>query len=599
MQSKHADREVKKPCVLTIAMLGTNEHRNTHKTLLTQLLDSIQTGPNQYKHLIDGLGGGSGGKTNPANKEGQVNPRLGSYKVESKLENDVLTVHKEPHGRNKIGKFIDRVKGLVYGKGHNEAIAEVLDVVQTLVQAGKKPIVLNLAGFSRGADTMLRAINELSLRYTPDEVRVNFFAIDPVPGAGRHKNATRAHFVPDIVNDMQVILMQDDHRSAFQPLSKADLTVEDPNKTQVSYHVFNGTHSSPNYFYDPSKDDPTQSSTQDPARLASAALTSFAIDHGIALERMVRTTGYLKYAQYGSEAVLTEGHLTPAKLLANYTRMALREQEYANITGGDFKRDFTKYRSDYMLHGVRQQDAQDMHQKGYFLDRNHMNLFRAQYPLVFDYCFQQNAEFGSSWSDLHSELQHISKDSDLSESLEQFFAADITQNEIPANGIPLVVSEFYDSRLSQLWEGIQSMVHQVPKGINAEKYQANANTLYQDAYAIITGPGSQEQKEAAIVTQLFASQENNSNAPLFNYRANQLLHQLGEQVDVSNQLANHLIAKLEASPFSKRLVLALEGAKETDETLSAHAIKQVVKTELRTASAEFDSPPFCNAESLH
>lgn len=591
MQSKHADREKDKPCILTIAMLGTNEHRNSNKTLLTQLIDSIQTGPNQFKHLIDGLGGGSGGKAMSAKKGGQDNPRIGSYTFECKLEQDALVVKKDRRGRNMLGKFIDKVKGLAYGKGHNEAIAEVLMIVETLLQEGKKPIVLNLAGFSRGADTLLRAVNELSTRYTRDEVVVNLFAIDPVPGAGRHA-ATRAHFVPDIVNDMQVILMQDDHRTTFKPLTKADLTVENPAKTRVAYHIYNGIHSSPNYFYDPRNDDPTHSATQDPARLASAAITSFAIEHGSALDRSARTTGYLKYARYGRETVITGRQLTPDTQLASYTRMALRKAEYSTITSGEHRREFTHHRSDYLLHGVLANDGKSMHQEGYFLDRHHMELFQAKYPLVFDYFFQHNSEHHSKWLDLRAELTHISADPDLKHSLEQFMGFDLTQKMVPPRGIALVASDLYgQSKLNQLWEGVQTLVHAIPPGESAATYQKKAEQLYQNTYRILVGPGTAQYKEAKIIKLLQSSQENSEHSRLFNYRANNILHQLGEKNEMGVELIRHLMAKLEGCRLATPLIYRLQAAENTQATVNAQSIVKELNKELKSAIAHADTPP--------
>ncbi len=187
-------------------MLGTNEHRDNGNTILTQLCKAIQTGPNQSVYLIDGPGG-------EPKKPNYLDPRLGTYNA-SQCERDpktgLITVKKTLKTENIPG----RLRAMMDGAGSEDAIAEALLVVETMMESSKKPLILNLAGFSRGADNILRLANELAVRYNRDELIVNMFALDPVAGPLR-TDATRARLIPSIVANYEAVFMSDDNRKGI------------------------------------------------------------------------------------------------------------------------------------------------------------------------------------------------------------------------------------------------------------------------------------------------------------------------------------------------------------------------------------------------
>ena len=161
-----------RPTVLNIAMLGTGQHRDKVKSILTSLVDSIDIGSNQSAYLIDGLG---------APHKNKEHLMLGTYDLETAYYPDTgefktrKTLKKDPLAR------ATEIGGNLRGDGYLDAIKEICVLAEDMLRAGKSPLVLNLFGFSRGGDTILRAANTLFGLYG-DAVQVNIFAVDPVPG---------------------------------------------------------------------------------------------------------------------------------------------------------------------------------------------------------------------------------------------------------------------------------------------------------------------------------------------------------------------------------------------------------------------------------
>ena len=179
-------------------MVGKGDHGDNRNTILTQLCKAIQTGPNQSVYLLDGPGGES-------KKDNYLDPRIGTYKASDCVRDNhtgEISVTKTLKTENVPGML----RAKLNGAGSNDAISEALLVIDTMLQNSKKPLILNLTGFSRGADNILRLANELATRYSSDELTVNLFALDPVAGPFR-TDAPRARLIPDIVAHYEAVLI--------------------------------------------------------------------------------------------------------------------------------------------------------------------------------------------------------------------------------------------------------------------------------------------------------------------------------------------------------------------------------------------------------
>ncbi|MBM7114905.1 hypothetical protein [Archangium primigenium] len=85
---------------------------------------------------------------------------------------------------------------------------------------------VNLVGWSRGAVTCIKQANKLHEVFGLD-LRVNIFAIDPVPG-GLTSVTEDIKRVPPNVKNLLVVLALDDTRSNFQPIDSRTLKVMGP-----------------------------------------------------------------------------------------------------------------------------------------------------------------------------------------------------------------------------------------------------------------------------------------------------------------------------------------------------------------------------------
>lgn len=502
-----------KPAVLTLAFLGTNEHR-TNPSILTVLNNAVRTGTHQSVHLIDGPGG------DEANDK--AHPRLGTYDHTSTYDpaTGKIDVTKQQRKRGKVGAFSSRVAG----QGMEDAVAETLSVVEAMMKAHKKPLIVNMAGFSRGADNALRAANELSARYSRDELIINFFSIDDVPGPYRNNRggmtATRARLVPGIVKNYEAILMRNvEHNesrlsdklrrvadSAFKVMDKAHLTFEDPSYTRQRYNLYQGTHSAPNYFYDPANPEKQINTVKQRApQLAWDRLFNFMQAHGTRIDRKK-----IKYVAYlnKNEAQLANTE-SDASRLGHYSQMSLAHKK------NDNGRSFTKYEADYFLHG-----------RGYFQDVNHILLFQKFFPAFFDYFFQNNIDH-AKWEDVVTDVKRMTKPSTEAEKsllydlgqenlwkhLSKYLgllSPEVVIYRIPApqpQGVYLAANNFYrhENQLFQLWNAMQAVLHPVMVGMDKSISRDAAKQIYENAVDILASKYSESDKFVAMLA--LASQE--------------------------------------------------------------------------------------------
>ncbi len=413
--------DTREPRVLTLGMLGTGEHRANEKMIVDELIRTIvRDDPNQSFYLLDGPGG------RPSKTE-KKHPMLGTYDPMIEFDPDTgqFSEIKEPKRRSK--EYQERLKtipaeqlkkmqelkaiptvqlkktkihkagGVISGSGYREAIVETERIIDSIlakdteIANGQRKLIINMAGFSRGAVTLLLITNTLAARYPDIDLEVNIFAIDPVPGPKRAR-ANKATFVPSIVKHMIVTSMQDESTPGFAPQDTTKLAIQDPEHTKVEQRIYRGKHGHAKRFWsipnpvkgenDPFND--IQLNTIDGAKLLWHDLHQFARHNGTKLGSAIPYVyrhetnrdkdGYMDYSRPNPT-----GENSAADRLKFYNQMVLNKGFYIKAAGRGTHRKFVDHKEDFFLHG-----------RQFFQDREHMALFKQAYPAFFDYYFQKN-----------------------------------------------------------------------------------------------------------------------------------------------------------------------------------------------------------------
>ncbi len=139
---------------------------------------------------------------------------------------------------SKIGS-IDRIptlkRGLnsVFGHGVKQNVDNVITTLKWLDKSGRRPDVINMIGWSRGAVTCIRiayALNQLSGHLS--NIPINIFAVDPVAGLNKHHD-TDAHTLTANVNNYIGTLALHEKRAGFTPVDHRILKVNPINSNTI------------------------------------------------------------------------------------------------------------------------------------------------------------------------------------------------------------------------------------------------------------------------------------------------------------------------------------------------------------------------------
>jgi hypothetical protein len=490
MSSAREENIAEQPTILNLVLLGTGYHRlqAEERHLLTDLADAIDIGPNQSVHLIDGLGGHPDSK----HQKSKLHPMVGTYNF--KCHYDASTGAITTTKKLKSTFFgASTAGGQLKGSGYREAIDEAVNVIEAMIAAGKKPLIINMYGFSRGGDTALRICNVLHSHYKREEVKVNIFAIDPVPGAGRRK-AKKAQFIPNNVEEYYSILMQDENRPGFEPQDKRRLKVQDPSVTTVRYQSYAGNHGTGLRMHsDPNKDQVSsyETATLDTTRLVWDDLHKFAWRHASMITHIpylhkVVQNNQMTWAQYDFSPLSNEERLQAYSQMASNRNFFAAGRAVPNLTN---LREHVKYKYDYSLHGEK-----------YFHDAEHQELFYRTYPHFFDYYFQNNQG--------HAKPENVLKDvvkiqSDLiilgSLAAAEFNLMEITgvQELGPPSGIHLTINDL-KGPLANLWEKVLLIANPVLTGQDDSISTAVAERLVKFVHQTLISKMSVDDKIMAI-----------------------------------------------------------------------------------------------------
>lgn len=445
--------------VIHFFLLGTNENAGKTKTILTALYESMDVTPQQARHLINGPGGTS---TDPKH------PMLGSYYFEC----DYNATTCEFNCRKKTKSFLNsttKAGGLGLGSGMQDASDEIIQVIEAWRAAHGEhlPKSIKFWSFSRGAVCANLAANDIYQKYGMN-LKVDIFAIDPVPGPMQNAGPKEVTIPPNVTNCM-IILMDGERRQLFVPFSKHRIR---PQGQKIIYRILKGPHSYAERF----SNDPlnNQNLGLDSGFLLWDFAHEFAKKVGLKLNRTVPFSykqDKLYFYVLPPDEIKTEFENDRERLNA-YTRMVLQSDHYNSLstTGVDSKiRTFTERKRDYFLHGTQ-----------LFQDRYHLELFKSAYPSFFDYFFQ-NHKSKSNLPDVIKDINSIRENKNLLQFLCKTGDASDTQrllcnlltideNEVITcdnnaecltkngvsilpHGIPLILDDFEtNAALVNLWE---------------------------------------------------------------------------------------------------------------------------------------------------
>lgn len=530
--------------VLNLIMLGTWEHQEKIQTVLTEFYEQIEVGPLQSKHLINGLGASPGKADSNALMVGTY-----TFTVNYDSSTGELQVKRLPAKHHFFAKY----RAMITGWGYREAIDESLAVIDAMLKSStvsNLPLTINMLGFSRGADTLLRVCNVLQRWYGKDQINVNMFAIDPVAGFGR-RHPEKARLVPDSIAEYEIVLMENEKRFGFNPQDKTRLTVQDPHHTEVHFHLYKGNHFHAQRF----EEDPTSNRTNlraqmlDANRLLWDDIQKFGYKNGVRFKN--GSLPYLIYVRddqgkkaYVKKAIRTT--LTDDERLDAYTSMLKNDAVYKKLFDDKGKdRSFLNRKTDYFLHGTN-----------FFQDKYHMLLFKKKYPHFFDYTFQANTDV-STKQNVINDIQSMS--SDLKTVLQnKLQLPNIDDWQIshmpPPQGIQATTAIYEDKNLMGLWEGVQAVSHAVIVGYDHSVSKKFAEKFREDVMQIMT---SNAQHKLKLINQVLlniirTSDENGA----FNRKLRQIVHyydRINMTVDKVIDAVESYKNKLRAKKFTLRI----------------------------------------------
>lgn len=224
--------------IIDLTFLGTDNHRTTHRHLLTfsyqnlkqnlmnpsNFIDEpfIENSPIQIR-LFDGIG--CQGTTE--------NPRPGNYTWDKEnFESKTI---------NKTNEKITHHVAKATGEGMQALLDEADDYIEFIIKKNNNnpPKTINLKGYSRGADACIRLVNRIYEKHP--QIKINLFLVDPVPGPF-HRDDDGSYIIPGNVERFDVTFMKDEKIPFFKPQHMGRLVIQNPFTTQVHEHYLAGVH---------------------------------------------------------------------------------------------------------------------------------------------------------------------------------------------------------------------------------------------------------------------------------------------------------------------------------------------------------------------
>ncbi len=215
----------------TIYNCGTAFNRNNRDELVADL--ASRTGGEEGDNWIVNAGPGSDPEAN-LDYFGK-NPDTGIYGIQRLTQQarpgtfDPITKKKKNWFKSTSG-----IWGMATGAGWEDNVKSTLHHIDGLNAKGRLPETINMAGWSRGAVTCHMIANALYKKYRT--IKINIFAIDPVPGLGQwRKHRTR---IDANVKNYAVVYQEDEKRGSFKAV-----VVKHDKMTRFKIYNMPGGHS--------------------------------------------------------------------------------------------------------------------------------------------------------------------------------------------------------------------------------------------------------------------------------------------------------------------------------------------------------------------
>ena len=354
---------------VSITFLGTENHRDTHKSVLVTDYDRINALASQPDSpiaawLIDG----------PGCIGSPEHPRPGTYFYTQGKK--IRAPDQIAAASHKFQAWLKRTYGALTGEGVESSLLEAVVYLEEIIaqNAGVLPKEISLQGFSRGADNCVRLANTI-YKLHPD-IKINLFLVDPVPGPGRLDNPESYH-IPPSVQDCQIALMLNEHKRGFEPQHPDRYVFTNP-KTKVAFQYLPGRHGAGLVTRDNFDLTPAVSQT-----LLQDSLLKYHIEHELLPRDATNEYSHhlVKRGVYGPRKLASPqkplsnkerfGHLCHA--MDVYTELANR-WEVALY----YKRRIYTERERYVLDSKL------------FINQEHRELFKALFPATFNWFFEKN-----------------------------------------------------------------------------------------------------------------------------------------------------------------------------------------------------------------
>ncbi len=215
----------------TIYNCGTAFNRNNRDELVADL--ASRTGGEEGENWIVNAGPGSNPEDNL--QHFAKNPNTGVYGIQQLTPQarpgtyDPITKKKKNWFKSTSG-----IWGMATGSGWEDNVKSTIHHIDGLNAKGRLPETINMAGWSRGAVTCHMIANALYKKY--NSIKVNIFAIDPVPGLGQwRKHRTK---IDSNVKSYAVVYQEDEKRGSFKAV-----VVKHDKMTRFQIYNMPGGHS--------------------------------------------------------------------------------------------------------------------------------------------------------------------------------------------------------------------------------------------------------------------------------------------------------------------------------------------------------------------
>lgn len=200
--------------VFTIYNCGTNFNRTQTDELVANLASRTIGKENAVWMVNDGPGSDKNGGILPGTKDPITGADL------------------------KVAKWWVKIQGICTGLGWE---SNVVKTIHTLKGLSPKATTVNMVGWSRGAITCTMIAH--AMKEVPElaPIKVNIFAIDPVPGPG-HWNDVDKVTIPDNVKNYTAVLMEDEQRKIMKAVPVVEV-VDDEAELKRKVYPMPGGHS--------------------------------------------------------------------------------------------------------------------------------------------------------------------------------------------------------------------------------------------------------------------------------------------------------------------------------------------------------------------